>query len=437
MIIKIKSDGIINFIKNHTVISLLVLIMPLSGTPIISENILGLTGLKLINIIALFVLTSFLFRGSELLRYSSILRARATIVFFIYILIFSVEFFRSGQDLTQLAIRSPDNFGQFQFSMSSYVLSHYIKPLLFTVSFIYIINHIKSLVEIEKMVDLIVFSIFIFAVFTLMVSGEIVLTQQGTARGTLNSAFNAMFSLHYNTAGSILMLGVPLAFARAINKGKSWYPFLAVIVLALLFTQSRGAMLGALFGIISLLYFEKRLDKNLLIILLLFVITIFSLSGYIMPLFSKGIETGDIYQITSGRVGSLWKPLLSELSENNFNLIFGFGLYGLINSDSYIYTVDFFRATHAHNASIDFLVDGGLIVFIPYVFLLFYSLRRSVSLTGKFNNSTFNALVSCLIVYLIASMSGRRIFPSTENMMLFPIIALLVSFIITKNKNDR
>jgi len=412
-------------------LTLMIFAMPFSGTPELNSNLFGISGLKPLNILALSVLVLWLVKGGELLTYRDTLRFRATMIYFAYLAIFSIEFFRSYIDYGMLVLRYSTDFHESSFS---YLLSFWVKPLLVTGLFLYIINHIKSRESVEAVVDLLLLAIFLFALATLSLSVDSVFS--GEHRNELRDAFSESFGFHYNTVGTILMLFVPLALSRAISRGWGWLIVFAAILLALLLSQSRGAILGAIGGMLIYLFLLRRIGISTIAILLLIAALGVWLAEPLLNLFSQGVESGDLSEISSGRVDSMWLPLLNELFENPVRLIVGFGLFGVIMSDSYVMVSNFYQATHAHNAYIDLLVDGGLIVFVPFLILLVYSLRQAMKWGKELQSTTYFGLISSVAVYLVSSISERQFFPRPDNMLLLPLIALLLVIVISE-KNAR
>lgn len=124
----------------------------------------------------------------------------------------------------------------------------------------------------------------------------------------------------------------------------------------------------------------------------------------------------------------MWVPLLAELYSNPVRLLFGLGRYGVILSDSYR-SEFFFHATHAHNAYLDLLIDAGLVVLVPFLVILVTQIKKSFNYGRKVKDPIFNSMLCALISYLVACISERAFFPHTDNMMLFPIIALMINIL--------
>jgi len=427
MIIKVKNSWFF-FVKNHFLFILLVLMLPFSGTSLLGDNIAGIPGAKPINLIALGVAFSLLFKKTELLTYTDKARLFSTLGFVLYLAIFSIEFLRSAYNINELAFRNPDVFGAMRSSNIRYALSFWFKPIVLTVSFLYLINAVRDENSLKQSFRVLLVSILIFAVFTLMISAPVVFS--GLGRSALNTEFSLHLSMHYNTVATILMLGVPLAMSQGLKGNIVWVIGLSVIVVALLFTQSRGAILGALLATIVFLYLQKRVSPSLLIIAIVLGVTGMFAFQYIAPVLTQGIENRDIHQITSGRVSSMWQPILMELFNEPLKLLFGLGLYGVIMTDAYMFDPSFFRATHAHNLYIDFLVDAGLIVFVTFLALFVKGISSLLSAIRQTKNKELCALLCSFFAYLFAGISGRQFFPDTENMMVFPVLGLIVSFYI-------
>jgi len=430
---KYKKFGVKNMFSQHTVLTIMILIMPFSGSPFLGSNILGIPGLKPINIFAILLLFLWLKKGGDFWNYKSTLKFRITKIYFIYLIIFSIEFFRSFYNIETLAFRYSTDFYKFYGAPFGYLLSYFIKPILITTPFIYIINHIKTKESIDATVDLLIISFFLFSIITLIISIEVVLS--GVHRNELRDSFHAILGFHYNTVGTILMLSIPLALNHALTKGKLWWLVFLVVFLALLFCQSRGAILGGVLGAFIYLYLIKKANIKTLsfIILIGLIMSIFSDS--ILAIFSRGMESGDLSEISSGRIEAMWVPLIYEIFNNLDSFLFGYGLFGVIMTDSYIYNPYFYQATHAHNAYLDLLVDGGIAVFIPFIYLLYYSIKKSLQWGRYLKNMTYLSLLSSVFVYLISSISERQFFPSLDNMMLFPIISILLAMVLTQKKS--
>jgi hypothetical protein len=253
-----RVSGVFYMLKSHTMLSLMILVVPFSGTPALSSNFLGITGLKPINIIAASVFALWLLKGGDVLRYTSLIRFRATMVYFVYIAVFSIEFFRSFSDISILADRSDVAFAKFSDSSFGFILSYWIRPILVTGCFLYIINFIGGKDRVEATVDVLLLSFILFAIATLPVGVPVMLTDGN--RSELLEQFSETFGFHYNTVGTILMISIPLALSRVNSGGKIWIVVFTVVLVALLISQSRTAIVGAGVGSLVYFYLQRRIS---------------------------------------------------------------------------------------------------------------------------------------------------------------------------------
>jgi len=430
-----RVSGVFYMLKSHTMLSLMILGVPFYGTPALGSNFLGITGLKPINIIAASVFALWLLKGGDVLRYTSLIRFRATMVYFVYIAVFSIEFFRSFSDISILADRSDVAFARFSDSSFGFILSNWIKPILVTGSFLYIINFIGGKDRVEATVDVLLLSFILFAIATLPVGVPVMLTDGN--RSELVEQFSETFGFHYNTLSSILMISIPLALSRVNSGRKIWIVGFTVILVALLTSQSRGAIVGAGVGSLVFFYLQRRISFS--------TVAAFSIIGVVglwlfeplQSLFSIGVESGNISEISSGRIDNIWIPLLNEILDNPYRLIFGYGLFGIILTDSYVTLSYIVQAGHAHNAFLNLLIDGGVLVIFPFFALLIFCLRKAFLFGLRYSDSTYHALLSSVCIYLISCMTGRHFFPSIDNLMMFPVIALMLVIVMDKSKRSK
>ena len=122
-----QARGITYILKTHTMLSLMILVIPFSGTVELGNNLFGITGLKPVNIIAGSVFVLWLLKGGEVLIYRNRIRFRATMIYFAYLAIFSLEFFRSYINLDVMNARYLGAFSNYG-TPFSYILSSWVKP---------------------------------------------------------------------------------------------------------------------------------------------------------------------------------------------------------------------------------------------------------------------------------------------------------------------
>jgi len=400
--------------------------------PFVNSQMLGVIGgFRPVNVFSLLILILWILKGGEILSYTSVVRFRASMLYLLFVVIFSVAFFRTFENFDVLYMRRPHAYPT---SSLQFIWSHWLKHLLISSIFLYMINHIKSSKEAEKVVDVLLLSFLVVGIFAVLNSMDVVLS--GGSRKLIKENFSVVFGLHYNTVGTILMISLPIALNRAMGRGKAWSLVFIILFLGLLLTQSRGAIGGGVFGIFIYLYFIRRVGFETIIALLLIGGVVALLGDQLILLFSRGLESGDVSQITSGRLDNMWIPMIIELIDRPDKLIFGYGLYGMVLSDSYIYVPNFYQSGHVHNAYLDLIIDSGLIAFIPVFLLSLSKFRKAVRFSRRYNNVTCLSLISSVTAYLVAAIVGAKFFPHEELMMLIPVIALIVVIHIHANDTE-
>jgi hypothetical protein len=408
---------------------LFLILMPFISMPVFSSNIMGIVGAKPFNFLAAFTLLMFYFHGGSLLRSSDLIERKSMIFLMIYFLIFSIATFRSLGYLDIMSMISPDNFHN---NPLRYLLSEYVRPSLFLIPFIYVLKHFKSEKEISDCVVFIGYSIFllsIYIIFISIVNFDIVLSGR---RGVVEIT-STYLGMHYNSVGSIYIIVVPLLVWLMIKRKRFAVINYSLALLAVALLQSRSAFAVFIFGTLLVIFFLRK--RSLLILLTSFfaLFFLFWLPDFLAKVLSTGMDTGDLDAIFTGRLGSLWLPLLVESFSNPVKLIFGVGRYSMVET---FYSRGIIIGTvSAHNAFIEFFVDNGIIIFSIFSTFLLIFLNKAWSWARLLDSPLAWALFICIITYLIGTISGRKIYPDAHNMHLFPIIALYINYIRLKVNN--
>lgn len=419
-------SNLLSTVIQHPFLFIVILAMPFSNSQILSHNLLGITGMKPFNLFVVGLVAFWFIKGGSFTKLMHKSDVKATLFFYLYILVFMFVFGRSFFNYNVLAMRFP---GDFPTSSFNYLLSYCFKGLLFTFSFIYILQLIKKPKQILGVVSILACSFLFFGLFSILVSYNV--QTSGLQRNNLAAVFNNYFSLHYNSVATIIMIGVPLALGLALELGRRYFVIVAIMLLALFFAGSRGALSAAGISLLFVMFLHISSSKSLgksVVILGVILLTLLFFSSAIINFVIGSSSDVNFDQVSNGRWELMWSPLLTELMNKPSALIFGYGLFGMIQSDAYIYARDFFQASHAHNAYINLLVDAGLIVLLPFM-MIFYSLfKKAIAVGRKLNSPIYYGLLGSIVAYMIAAFSGRQFFPTLDSMMIFPIIALVVVY---------
>jgi len=399
--------------------------MPFSNAPMLTQNIFDITGMKLFNVLMLLLLILWKLKRDQLVYYYNSLEKKVISCLLIYLLVFSLEFFRSLYNFDILSSRFISEFPE---SPLKYILSYWVKSILYVAPLLYILQFIKQPQYIKGVVSVLLLSFIIFDIVAISISYNV--SSYGLERSGLRLAFTETLGIHYNNAATIIMTGIPITLGLFYKYGWRYLIIFIFMMVALFLAESRGAVLGAAVGILFVMYMNKKIALNLVIGITGFLAILYFTSDSLIALFYAGINDNDMYKITSGRVEAIWIPLLVELLSDSQKLLFGMGLLGVIQSDSYAYAYLFYQnTTTAHNAYINLLVDSGLVILIPFIIMIVSGLWKAIKIKVLVDDQVYYGLLGSIVAYLIASVSGRQFFPALDNILLFPIIALIIAYL--------
>lgn len=414
-------------LMQHPFLALVLLVMPFSNSGVLSQNILGITGMKPFNLLAILMVGYWVIKGGRILSFKDKIDKKATMLFYCYIIVFGIQFVRSFLNYDVLAIRFS---GEFPSSSFSYLLSYGVKSLLLTLSFIYICQLIRSKNQLQGVISILVVSFLIFSCASIVLSFGV--QTSGLQRNSLAKVFMDNLGLHYNNVATIIMLSIPLVFGVVLEYGKRYIWILVFLISALVLAGSRGALSSATLGIMFVFFLtfasSNSKIKTLIIIVSSFVLVAMS-SGAIIKFISGGGSEASFAEVSNGRWELMWLPLFSEVIQKPMVMLFGNGMFGMVQSDSYIYVRDFYQATHAHNAYLNLLIDAGLIVLLPFIIVSLVLFKKALKYGKQINSPAFYGLLGSFVAYMIASLSGRQFLPNFDTMMLFPIIALIICYV--------
>lgn len=231
----------------------------------------------------------------------------------------------------------------------------------------------------------------------------------------MSSSYEYNFSSFFtnrNTFALFLLIGVMLTLysmsVRSITFDKIIF---LIIILNLLLTFSRTALLGSLV-FISLFYIlniRKHIFRKiiLLIFFLVIIFTISSITGF------NSFFLNNIIRLEVGTTGrtAIWKEVLEVINSNN--IFFGVG-----QSIAKYYTI--------HNTLLTILAYGGILLVIFYIFLFIGIIRIDVKIYKR--DKQLGALfISSLITFFVIS-NTETIIPFLSNALntIYTILIVLM-----------
>lgn len=414
------------------VLYFLIFILPFQSFPIFSQNIAGITGAKPVNIIAAGALAVLFLREGNIFRFSDEIEKKTFVFGAAYFLFFSIAFFRSLDNLSLFHMLNPE---QFQNSSVNYILSFYVKPSLYLIAPLIIIKLFRSVQDLKRLIDVLLFSTTLLAIIVL----TLLLAHWGDlygGRGVVRQLCSDYLGMHYNTVGTVFLIIGPLLVVKALETGIFWKGCFFLTVSAILILQSRSAIFSFCLSSIFLLWVLRK--KQVLMYFLVIIVPL--LFAYIPDFISRGVTTGfeqgNMDAMLLGRVNYLWIPLLHEWFGDFRKFLFGEGLYGIMTSPRWAsgYLV---QAAHAHNAFINFFINNGIILLVVFTFYIVRFVRQAWKGCKEINTPICWALFMSVIAYLSGSMTERTIYPQYDNILLFPVIAMLINFFRIHHQNRK
>ncbi|GEM_PF-5216450 len=434
MIVNLKNDSLL--------LKFLVFFTPFSYAPIF-DVALGAPGLKLFNVTALVLVLVFMLKGGLGTILDDRVQTKAFAFIVIYVLFFTIAFFRTFAEFNDLPMQVRDEFGDA--GRIRFFLSYYVKPMLFLVSAVYIIRFIKTEDAINNVIKALVASATVFSVIVIALGLDDLLSFSGVlGRSIVREEFRMYLGMHYNSVATMLLISFPLSmYVAKLRHGVRASLFYKLAPFILFFagvvSQSRTAILllavsVMIIYIVEPVSVEKRFRK------LVFITTAFIMGGVIgLPFLTMFFDVGAPDQnpidfLLSGRLLTIWIPLGDEILSDPFLLLFGFGLYGVMLSDAF-FMPDFFQATHAHNAYLNFAADTGVILLLVLMWIVISFLIKIYKIRGVLQSGVLAYLFTVIMIYLYSGITERNFFPGIDNFWLFPAVALTIAaYRISKRK---
>jgi O-antigen ligase len=201
---------------------------------------------------------------------------------------------------------------------------------------------------------------------------------------------------------------------------------MAMVVVALILTFSRGAFLG--FVVVNVLFLLwRRNAKTLIFVALLAAGALFALPGAVYDRITTGYGEG-LNVISAGRIEEIWLPLLPEVLRSP---IYGSGLGSILWSETMRGAgTTMLGITQAHNAYLETVLDmgmAGLILVCAYFVHLWKGFRAlgvdpSLSPTLR---GFFQGAAAGLASLLVAGIVGSRLTPGAEQVFLWLAIGMM------------
>jgi hypothetical protein len=398
--------------------------LPFANSLLFANNIASIPGLKPVNAILAATFAIGFFKGG-MFRSRDGVERRAKLFLLAYFLLFTFEFIRSLPNLGLFSGLLPN---QFEGEPIRYILSFFVKNALLLVPFIYILAFMRD--ETDRVLGALALGIFLLSclIVALVIMDPGVL---GGGRNAIETLCERYIGFHYNTLGTIYLTVGPLLVYLARDRNLFALANLGLATLVILILQSRSALLVFVIASVVTLVLIRR--KGFLVVGAVAVVLAsgFWLGPTLSAVLSIGIDDGSVQSLDglfTGRVEYLWLPLWSEWTSDPMLFLFGAGRYGILTSPLWK-NGQILQAMHAHNAFLDFFLDAGAVLTLVLIGTIAWLLARGYRVGRVLRDPLYWSLFMCAVAYLAGTLTERQFFPAVDNMLLFPLLAVMLNVV--------
>ncbi len=230
----------------------------------------------------------------------------------------------------------------------------------------------------------------------------------GMHANELGLMFNMVFSL-----AAFCFLSSPLRWQRGV-----FGAIALVCAAAVALTFSRGAYAGLLAVVVCVLVSRRRVLAILALTVALAGAASW-LPSAVAERASTGLDSGDMENISAGRVDGIWRPLLPDVAASP---LFGHGLSAILWSDAARrHTI--LPVGHTHSAYLGTLLDigalGALVVAVFFLHMGKLFLRLARHLPDPLWRGFFRGAVACIILLLVQGLTDDSFSPSRSQPFLW------------------
>ena len=407
---------------------LLILLMPLSSSPLMPRAMFGITGLNPVNLLLLGTLGACLLHG---LSDSSLRGFLPRPLLWLYVAPILAAGALGAQHVGEIAPAfHAYDLVAFQ-EVAGYAREMVLKPLSVVIFALLVGAAVSKSAHTEKLLLPIVGSIWVVGLGVLAF-----VAQSGVALHQLASSgareFLSALGMHANDQGRLYAFAYALllfTWAEAKEPGlrAALLATMALVVTALVLTFSRGAFGGfILVNVVFLLW--RRSMKTLVLFGLAASIALFALPVAVYERLSTGGGEG-LDAISAGRIDWLWLPLLPEVMRSP---VYGSGLGSILWSQPMRVGggANVLLTTHPHNAYLQALLDMGalglllLCAYFAHVFRGFWKLGADPALDPAMRGF-FQGAAAGLLGFLVSSITDGSLMPRPEQALLWLAIGMM------------
>jgi O-antigen ligase len=405
---------------------LLLVLLPFSNSAVFPRELMGMQGLNPINLLALATIASFVLQGG-LARIDRLLPLPLVLIYLPPILLAA---YLGSQRIDDIAPVLYETMLVDYNTPAAYLIGALLKPMQLVVVAMLVAAAVMQSDKAERFLGPLVLTLGAFA---LILIGYVLVSGVGMAelsRADARAFYNNPIGMHANELGRLFLMGYALLlFTWWETKRPGFKTLLAVtiglVMIAMVLTFSRAAVLG--FLVVNALFLLWKFNARSLSLLI--VSAILALAFMPEALYQRitlGFDSGDIEEVSAGRVRGLWLPLLPELWQTP---PWGNGLRAIMWSDA-MNTGAIGATGHPHNAYLRAALDMGfvgLVLMLAYfatVWRGFRSLGANPHLSPELRGF-FQGAAAGLVAFLVTNWAGSSLLPAAEWTLLWIAIGMM------------
>ncbi len=403
---------------------LLILLLPISRSVVFPHEMLGIKGLNPFNLLLLGTFGSCLLQG---LFDGSLRRFVPRPLVWLYI----APILIAGA----LGSRHVGDIPPFVFmydtlqshGAAGYLGDAVVKPLLMVVYALLVGAAVGKAAQPEKFLVPMVMSIWVMAFMVIVFVFLLGVTPDQLASSESRQTLSPL-GLHANDLGRLYAVAYALllfmwAESKETGLRLALLASMGLVVVALIFTFSRGAFLG--FIVVNVLFLLWRRNARTLIFLgVLGAVALFLFPGAVYERIGSGFGSG-LNAISAGRIEGIWLPLLPEVLRSP---VYGSGLRSILWSEAMRQGIGW--AGHPHNAYLEAVLDMGtaglilLCAYFAHVWKGFRALSVDPALSATLRGFYLGAAAG-LASFLVGAITDSSLRPVSEQAFLWLAIGMM------------
>ena len=403
---------------------LLILLLPLSESTLFPHGMFGMTGLNPINLLIGTTLVSYLAHGRSKPGGAFLPRK----LWWLYVVPLLIGGALGSRHATEVVPVLYESEVIHFLDATGYLRDIVAKPLLTVVIALLIAAAVARSKKAEGFLVAMGVSIWLICLLSI---GYVF--KSGASIAELASADSRGFftdiGLHGNSLGRLYAVAYSLLlFAWAQSSDRRFktacVATMGLLVIALVFTFSRGAFVG--FLLVNGLFLLWRFNaKTAALALLVGVALVLMLPEQVFERMSTGFGE-DANAVSAGRIDGIWLPLLPELWRSP---IWGNGLGSTMWSDA-MHNGQMLVVGHPHNAYLEALLDVGalgLAVLLAYYAHVWKNLRAlgSNAVLSPELRGFYQGAAAGLLMLLVTGFVGSSLAPLPEQAFLWMAIGIM------------